>query len=103
MRGLFEPLLNEITVRQENALAVPAHLARRHRTRRTVALHQLYHAGNRDIKAGCRLTAACATENRRDHALTQIVRKGLCHRCWPPPSQHLESLFAEKRNPLRFG
>jgi len=31
-----------------------------------------------------------------------LTQKGPCHGCWSPPSQHLESLFAEKRNPLRF-
>jgi hypothetical protein len=73
VRGLFEPLLNEIAMWQEQPLAVAAHLARRHRTCRPVALHQLHNAGNRNVKTGRRLPAACARQNRSNRTFAKIV------------------------------
>jgi hypothetical protein len=102
VRRFLEPLLDEIAMGQQHRLAVAAHFAWGYRARRPVALHQLHNARDRNIKASRRLPGAGPALNRCNHALTQIVRKGTRRRCWPPPSQHLESLFAEKGNPLRF-
>lgn len=50
---------------------------------------------------GDRVTAP-APRNRRNNTFTQILRIGLRHPYWPPPSQQVESDHAPRRNPSRF-
>ncbi len=94
MRDFREALLNKIAMRQEPACDGRPCPAPPNPSPDSAA--SAYHAGHRDVEAGRNLPTACP---RRNQALTQNVRKESCHRCWPPPGQHLESLFAQKRTP----
>jgi len=70
MRRLADPLLDEGTVRFQHALAMTAHLARRYRAGRTIALRPLHHRRHRNAKPRRNDPAACAANHRRNHPFT---------------------------------
>ncbi len=91
VRILPRPLSDEGAVRFQNALAMAAHLPRRHRARCPLPLRPLHHRRDGNTEPSRHGTARLTAENRCHNAPAKIIRKRSDHRCWPPPSQHLES------------
>src|SRR5581483_11101252 len=84
MWRLADPLLDEGPVWFQHALAMAAHLARRHRSGRSVALRPLHHRRYRYAKPRRNSPAARAANNRRNHPLAQIIGKRSGHRMLAP-------------------
>ena len=63
----------------ENALAVSAHLARRNRAGRPIALRPLHNRRHRNPKPCRNRPCAFPTENRSHHTFTKIVRQRSAH------------------------
>src|ERR1700756_1831664 len=80
MRYLADPFLDESTMRLKYGLTVAAHLARRYRARRPIALRPLHHRRHRNPKPRCHPATALTPCNRRNHTLTQIIGKWSDHR-----------------------
>src|ERR1700735_4526565 len=130
MRRLPDPLHDERSMRLQNRLTMTAHLARRHRTRRAIALPPLHDGRHRNIEPGRHSMATLAGLHRLHGSFTKIIRKradpptAAPHPPRTPPpsrlfhedhskevgpsdaglrsSQHLESQTAARRNPSRF-
>ena len=103
MRRLADPLHDEGPMRFQHPLAMPAHLARRHRPGRTIALRPLHHRRNRNAEPRRHRAAALAADDRRNNTLTKIIGKRSRHPMLASnPSQHLESQPVSQRNPSRF-
>jgi hypothetical protein len=73
MGGLIDPLHKERSVRFQNTLAVPAHLARRHRVCRPIALMPLHRRrnGNPETRGGKPAAFPCL--DRTNNTLTKII------------------------------
>lgn len=87
VRGLAEPGRDEGTMRFQHRLAMAAHLARRDRPGRTIALRPLHDRGNRHSEPGCNRSAALTLQHRCHNPPSKIIRKRSSHPCWPPIQQ----------------
>jgi hypothetical protein len=87
-------------MRLQHATAMSSHFARRNAAGRPITLGPLHDRRHRNTEPLGNAAAALARQNGTYNTLTQIVRKGSCHQCWPPSSQHLESQNRSSRNPL---
>ncbi|OCJ08533.1 hypothetical protein A6U86_28020 [Rhizobium sp. AC27/96] len=73
MRRLVDPLHDERPMRLQNALVMPAHLARKHRARRPVALMPLHCRGNGNAEPSGGRPATLARLDRAHDALAKII------------------------------
>jgi hypothetical protein len=92
MRRLFQPLNDEVPVRQKNGFAVAPHFAWRDRTGPALPLRPLHHRRHRNAKPRRYRPAALADHDRSNHSLTKIIGERSAHQMLAPSSsQHLES------------
>jgi hypothetical protein len=69
---MADPLDDKIAVRLQNALAMPAHLARSHRTSRTMTLRPLHNRGHRNAETRRYRPAALPGQNSCNNPLPKI-------------------------------
>src|SRR3954468_5763527 len=79
MWRLPDPLHNERAMWPQNWLTVTAHLARRHRTSRPIALPPLHDGRHRNIKPGRHSMATFAGLHRLHGSFPKIIRKRSDH------------------------
>jgi hypothetical protein len=79
VRGLVDPLHNEGAMRLQKPLAMPAHLARRNRTCRTIALRPFHHGRNRNTEPFGNRSAALTGSHRRNNTPSKIIGKSSGH------------------------
>jgi hypothetical protein len=73
MRRLFQPLNDEVPVRQENGFAVAPHFAWRDRTGPALPLRPLHHRRHRNAEAQSHGSAAFPRPNRCNNPFPQIL------------------------------
>ena len=86
----------------QHRLAVPAHLAGRHRAGRAIALRPLHHRRHRNAKPRRHRPAALATHYCRNHTLTQIIGKRSAHQMLAPsPARILNHKPTRRGTPVQ--
>ena len=97
MRGLLDPLHNEVPVRLENGLTMTAHLAGRYRARPPSPLRPLHYRGHRNPEPSGDRATAISGRNRGNNPLTQIIGKWSSH---PMLASIPASILNPTRDPL---
>lgn len=96
-------LQDEVAVRLEHRLAMPAHLARRYRAGRTMTLRPFHSRGDGNTEPSRNRPAALSGQNRRNHTLTKIYRQRSSHSMLAsPPASILNHKFSQTGIPFRF-